>query len=161
MPYRESILYETGIEDMTQDVRSLRPRHIEAGVSGLIKSMVALAASDRKIDDREVSAIGTIFQDLTGQKLNLGEVRRAATAFRDEHKSISDMLVGIERDIDSEFKKTIVKACYLIGIADEILVRVELDDVRKVGNYLKLSPRTVDALIVEMEHRIQAEQPYH
>lgn len=75
--------------------------------------------------------------------------------------SIGDMLSGIQHEIRPEFKKTIVKASYLIAVADELLVRVELEDVRKVGGYLKLSAKTVDKLIVEMEKRLQAERPYH
>lgn len=146
---------------MAERAGARRPNHIEAGLRGLVKSMVALAASDRIIDEREVHAIGTIFTDLTGQELDPDEIREAAIAFRDERKSIGDMLKGIEHEIEPEFKKTIVKASYLIAMADELLVRVELEDVRKVGGHLKLSPKTVDKLIVEMESRLQAERPYH
>lgn len=146
---------------MTEGVGTKRPAHIEAGLRGLVKSMVALAASDRIIDEREVRAIGTIFTDLTGQDLDADEIREAAVAFRDERKSIGDMLSGIEHQIRPEFKKTIVKASYLIAMADELLVKVELEDVRKVGGHLKLSPKTVDKLIAEMEQRLQAERPYH
>lgn len=64
MSYRE--------DSMTQGLGSKRPNHIEAGLRGLVKSMVALAASDRIIDEREVQAIGTIFTDLTGQELDPG-----------------------------------------------------------------------------------------
>ncbi len=71
------------------------------------------------------------------------------------------MLVGIEPQIEPDFKKTIVKACYMVSMADEILAQVELDDVRKVGTYLKLAPGTVDDLIVDMEKRFQAEKPYN
>ncbi len=137
------------------------PSHIEAGVHGLIKSMVALAASDRRIDEREVQVIGLIFKDLTGQELDQDEIRRAAETFRDEKLSVGDMLEGLEKKIAPSFKETIVKACYLIGMADEILVPVELRDVRKIGAYLKLDPAKVDQLIVEIEKKLQAEKPYH
>lgn len=146
-------------KSIIEGLESLKDQQLEAGFRGLIKSMVALAASDRIIDDREVWAIGKIFNNLTGGDLDPVEVRRASETFRDENLSIGEMLVDIEGEIDAEFKKTIIKACYLIGMADEILVQVELDDVRKVGGYLKLDPGTVDDLILEMEKMLQAEQP--
>ncbi len=146
---------------MTEDKESAEMQEVEAGLRGLIKSMVALAASDRIIDDREVRVIGSIFKYLTSKDLDPVEVRKAAEAIRDDNISIVDMLVGIEPPIEPDFKKTIVKACYLVSMADEILAQVELDDVRKVGTYLKLAPKTVDDLIVDMEKRFQAEKPYH
>ncbi|MEE8295463.1 MAG: TerB family tellurite resistance protein [Sphingomonadales bacterium] len=146
---------------MTEEIKGTKAEEIGAGLRGLIKSMVALAASDRIIDEREVWAIGAIFNDLTGKDLNLDEVRRSAEAVRDENISIGDMLVGIEKKIHPEFKKTIIKACYLVSMADEILVPIELEDVKKVGTYLKVDQATVDEIIIEMEKMIQAEQPYH
>lgn len=146
---------------MTKVTEITKTQEFEAGLRGLVKSMVALAASDRIIDGREVWVIGRIFNDLTGEDLDPVEVRRASETFRDENRSIGEMLVGIEAEIDPEFKKTIIKACYLVAIADEILVQVELDDVRKVGGYLKLDPGTVDDLIAQMEKMIQEEKPYN
>ena len=136
-------------------------QEVEASFRALIKSMVALAASDRIIDEREVKVIGAIFQDLTGELLDLDEVRAAAETFRDEHLSIEEMLTNIESDIHPEFKKTIIKACYLVGLADEILVKVELKDVHKIGDHLKLDRATVDQLITDIEKLVQAERPYH
>lgn len=146
---------------MSKVTEITKTQEFEAGLRGLLKSMVALAASDRIIDDREVWTIGRIFNDQTGEELDLEEVRRASETFRDKNLSIKDMLVGIESQIDPEFKKTIIKACYLVSMADEILVQVELDDVKKVGNYLKIDPETVDELITQMEKLLQEEQPYN
>jgi len=69
-----------------------KPGNTEA--DWILKAMVAVAASDGALDDREIGLIQQIYQDRSGRSLTADEVKRAAEGRRARRHTRGDHRSG-------------------------------------------------------------------
>ncbi len=108
----------------------------------LLKAMVAVAASDGRLDSREIGLIQQIYRDQSGRSLTADEVARAAEA-----NTRSDVIAefgAAAKSLDIESKEEIVRAAYLVLLADDRIAGEERKKLKDIAGALQI-PRFISA----------------
>jgi uncharacterized tellurite resistance protein B-like protein len=115
----------------------------------LLRCMVAMALADEKLHAEEITVISAAFEKLTGQPVDgplLGDLLEIG---RNKPLSISDD-DSLASTCSLELRRLIVKACYLVTIADRAIVEREIDMMATIAAGLGVSQAEFSHLIREL-----------
>jgi uncharacterized membrane protein YebE (DUF533 family) len=114
----------------------------------ILKAMVAVAASDGRLDTREVGLIQQVYKDQSGQTLTADEVARAADA-----NASGDMLGQIDAvgdRLDQNTKEEMVRAAYLVLLADDKIAGEERKKLKDLAHALKIPEIHFGAILEDL-----------
>jgi tellurite resistance protein len=97
----------------------------------ILKAMVAVAGSDGRLDSREVGLIQQIYKDQSGRDLTADEVARAADA-----SAKGDVIAefgAARKTLDEQSKEEIVRAAYLVLLADDRIAGEERKKLKDIS----------------------------
>ena len=118
------------------------------GADWLLTAMVAVAASDGRLDTREVAIIQQVYAREAGRMLTADEVARATEA-----NANGDMLVQIaaaERTLDQATKEEMIRAAYLVLLADDRIAGEERKKVQDLAVALKIPEIHFGAILEDL-----------
>jgi tellurite resistance protein len=123
--------------------------HKERGVADtqveadwILKTMMAVAASDGRLDEREIGLIQQVYQDQTERALTADEIARAA-----ETNAKGDPLAefaAAARGLDQNIKEKMIRAAYLVLLADDRIAGEERKKLKDIAPPCKF-PRSISA----------------
>jgi tellurite resistance protein len=119
----------------------------------ILKAMVAIAAADGRLDAREVRLIQQVYQERTGRPVDAGGVARAAEAYaskRDVLAELSAAAGGMSR----ETKEEIIRAAYLVLLADDRIAGEERKKLKDIAAALKVSEIHFGAILEDLAVRL-------
>jgi len=122
----------------------------------ILKTMVAMAAADGRLDAREVGLIQKIYQDQTGRSVDVSGVALAVQTYATKRDLLAELSTAARR-MSRETKEKIIRAAYLALLADERISAEERKKLRGVAAALQVSEIDLDA-IVEEAGRISGEE---
>jgi uncharacterized membrane protein YebE (DUF533 family) len=128
-----------------QDVAEISP---SAHSDWILKAMVAVAASDGRLDSREVGLIQQVYKDQSGQTLTADEVARAADA-----NAKGDALAQFAAagdTLDKETKEEMVRAAYLVLLADDRIAGEERKKLKDLAAALKIPEIHFGAILEDL-----------
>lgn len=102
----------------------------------VLKAMVAVAASDGRLDTREVGLIQQIYEDREGRKLTADEVARAAAA--NAESDVLAQFAGAAAVLDKPAKEEIIRSAYLVLLADDRIAGQERKKLKDIAMMLKI-----------------------
>jgi uncharacterized tellurite resistance protein B-like protein len=111
--------------------------------------MVAMASADEKLHVDEISVISGVFEKLAGCPLDETLIHEMFEIGRDEPLAFLDD-ESLAATCSAELKKLIVKACYLVKIADRAIAESELDVMATIAAGLDISETELSQLIREV-----------
>ena len=114
----------------------------------ILKAMVAVAGSDRQLDERETGLIQQVYQDQSGQSLTAEQVARAAEA-----NAKSDMIAqfaAAAKVLDQATKEEIIRAAYLVLLADERIAGEERKKLKDIAAALQISEIHFGAILEDL-----------
>jgi hypothetical protein len=115
----------------------------------LLRCMLAMASADGRLHREEISVISAVFEKVAGHPLDEELLRNMFEASRKERISIfDDESFGAE--FSPQLKRLIVKACYLVTIADRTIAESELDVMATIAARLDISEIELSQLIREV-----------
>ena len=114
----------------------------------LLRCMVAVASADGRLHPEEINVISDVFEKLFGHSLDQTLIRGLYEIYRKEPLAILDQ--GFVEECSPELKRLIVKACYLIKIADRKVAPSEVDVLATIAAALDISEPELSQLIREM-----------
>jgi tellurite resistance protein len=117
------------------------------GADLILMAMVAVAAADRDLDNREIGLIQQIYRDLSGRWLEPEEITAAAGG-RDD-----GLLAGLAASADvlhEETKEEIIRASYLVLLADERVAKEERKKLHDIAAALKVPDIDVGAILEDL-----------
>lgn len=114
----------------------------------LLRCMVAVASADGRLHPEEINVISGVFEKLAGHPLDQTLIREMSEIDRNERLAFLDE--GFVAECPPELKKLIVKACYLVKIADRAIAASELDMVATIAAALDISETELSHLIHEV-----------
>jgi len=102
----------------------------------ILKAMVAVAASDGRLDTSEIGLIQQIYKDQSGRTLTADEVARAA----DENAKgdILGQIAGVAGTLEPDTKDEMIRAAYLVLLADDRIAGEERKKLRDLADALRV-----------------------
>lgn len=125
-------------DDNTTETAAVRPNRSAELDTYMVRSMMAMASADGRLDEREVTTISRAYEAITGMPLSAAKVREMATMMANRDTSIYDDLGRVEGRMSPANKAMIMKATYLVLIADSDAAEAEQNRIADVAQALKL-----------------------
>lgn len=116
----------------------------------ILKTMVAVAAADGRLNAREVELIGKVYQDQTGKSVELSGIVRAVQAYATTHDLLAELSVAAG-SMSDELKEEIIRAAYLMLLADERIAGQEREKLEEIAAALRISERQLSAIVEATE----------
>lgn len=125
-------------EDNAGDTAAVRPNRSGELDTYMVRSMMAMASADGRLDEREVMTISRAYEAITGLPLPAARVREMAAMMANRDTSIYDELGRVEGRMSPATKAMIMKATYLVLIADNDAAETEQNRIADIAQALKL-----------------------
>jgi uncharacterized membrane protein YebE (DUF533 family) len=135
-----------GIERKSQEQKVDNSAHSEA--DWILKAMVAVAASDGGLDERETGLIQQVYQDQSGRPLTADEVARAAEA-NAKGDPIAEFGAAA-RVLDQATKEEIIRAAYLVLLADDRIAGEERKKLKDIAAALQIPEIHFGAILEDL-----------
>ena len=120
----------------------------EGGVDWILKAMVAVAASDGRLDEREVGLIRQVYQDQSGRPLTADDVARAAEA--QAKGDVFAEFAGAAKRLDLPTKEEMIRAAYLVLLADDRIAGEERKKLRDIADALQIPEIHFGAILEDL-----------
>jgi len=114
----------------------------------ILKAMVAVAAADGRLDPREIGLIQQIYKDQSGRTLTADEIARAADA-----NAKGDALAQFAAagdTLDKATKEEIIRAAYLVLLADDKIAGEERRKIKDLAAVLKIPDIHFGAILEDL-----------
>jgi len=116
----------------------------------LINCLVAMAASDGILHEKEVDVILVILKKITGLDINKEIICEAYESYQDSNiVSVYDILNSAKNNIGDDMKELIIKASYLIMISDGDIAEQETEKLSEIAALLDVKEDKFVRLIRE------------
>lgn len=119
----------------------------------ILKAMVAVAAADGHLDTREVALIQEIYEAREGRKLTADAIARAADANARDTSAGDDLLAQFAAAgpmLDTSAKEEIIRASYLVLLADKRISGEERKTLKDIAMALKIPEIHFGAILEDL-----------
>ncbi|GEM_PF-445251 len=120
--------------------------HLRADL--ILKAMIAEAAADGALDDKEIGLIQQIYQDQSGRSITADEIARAAEV--NARESILAELSAAAPVLDRETKEEIIRAAYLVLLADDRIAGEERKKLQDIAAALRVPEIHFGAILEDL-----------
>lgn len=114
----------------------------------ILKAMVAVAASDGGLDERETGLIQQIYQDQSGRLLTADEVAKAAEA-NAKGDAIAEFAAA-SKVLDQSTKEEMIRAAYLVLLADDRIAGEERKKLKDIAAALQVPEIQFGAILEDL-----------
>lgn len=114
----------------------------------ILKAMIAEAAADGALDQKEICLIQQIYQDQSGKPITDEEIAKAAEA--NARSSILAELAAAAPNLDRETKEEIVRAAYLTLLADDRIAGEERKKLQDIAAALRIPEIHFGAILEDL-----------
>jgi tellurite resistance protein len=135
---------------------SSKEQHVadsQSDADWILKAMVAIAGADGRLDAREVGLIQKIYHEQTGRRVDAGGVARAAEAYATKRDVLSE-LSAVAGGMSRETKEEIIRAAYLVLLADDRIAGEERKKLKDIAAALKVSEIHFGAILEDLAVRL-------
>ena len=115
----------------------------DEGVALLCQCLAAISMADGDLDAREIAIQLSIIEQITGKMITADEVV-SATIDVEDWQEFQAQLSQLNDKIEDHFKLQILKACILVGRADDSMIDSEVERIYGVAQILGFSRVEVD-----------------
>ncbi len=120
--------------------------------------MIAMLLADGEIDDSEVLALQSIYQELTGAQIPEDELREEIAVINGSGSSAIQLIQELSPTLNNPGKEMVIRAAYQIAAADGHVDDSELQLIGKLGQTMALSNAHINGLMQEVAAQ-QQQQP--
>jgi tellurite resistance protein len=110
--------------------------------------MVAVASADRRFETREVKLIQQIYQDQLGRPVSAGVIARATDA--NTRGDLLAQLTAAANTLDEKTKEEIIRASYLVLLADDRIAGEERKKLQDIAAALKIPEIHFGAILEDL-----------
>jgi uncharacterized membrane protein YebE (DUF533 family) len=114
----------------------------------ILKAMLAVAAADGSIEDREAGLISQVYADQSGRTISREEI---AAAVRDmDRAAILAELSAAAPSLDRDTKEEIIRAAYLALLADDRIAGEERKKLQDIAASLRVPEIHFGAILEDL-----------
>jgi tellurite resistance protein len=114
----------------------------------ILKAMIAVGAADGGLDEKEIGLIQQIYDDQSGKSIAAEEITRAAEA--NARESILSELSAAAPNLDRETKEEIIRAAYLVLLADDRIAGEERKKLQDIAAALRVPEIHFGAILEDL-----------
>lgn len=104
----------------------------------ILQAMVSMAAADEALDEAETATICRIYEQVTAQAITVADVREEAEGRRTSETRLAAELKEACNEIDKPTKENIIRAAYLVLLADGRIAARERKKLKDFADALKI-----------------------
>jgi tellurite resistance protein len=112
-------------------------------------AMVAVAAADGKLDDQEIGLIQQIYRDQSGRSLSPDEIKAVGEANARDGALVARLSAAAD-SLDTSVKEEIIRASYLVLLADDRIAGEERKKLRDIAAALKVPEIHFGAILEDL-----------
>jgi len=105
----------------------------------ILQTMISMASADGETDTAEIAVIRSVYANETGEDISTRDVTQAAAMLRASSESLSSVLSIANATMDKPVKEVLLKASYLVLLADGRVAARERKRLQDFANALKIS----------------------
>jgi tellurite resistance protein len=114
----------------------------------ILKAMIVVASSDGGLDEREISLIQQVYQDQSGRALSAEEISREAASVA-KNDAIAQFAAAA-KVLDRNAKEEIIRAAYLVLLADERIAGEERKKLKDIAAALQIPEIHFGAILEDL-----------
>jgi len=114
----------------------------------ILKAMIAVGAADGGLDEKEIGLIEQIYYDQAGRSIAAEEITRGAEA--NARESILLELAAAAPSLDRETKEEIIRAAYLVLLADDRIAGEERKKLQDIAAALRVPEIHFGAILEDL-----------
>ncbi len=114
----------------------------------ILKAMIVVASSDRKLDERETGLIQQVYQDQSGRAISAEEIAREADALA-KGDAIAQFAAAA-KVLDREAKEEVIRAAYLVLLADDRIAGEERKKLKDIAIALQIPEIHFGAILEDL-----------
>jgi uncharacterized membrane protein YebE (DUF533 family) len=118
------------------------------GADFILMAMVAMAAADGALDAEEIGLIQQIYRDQSGRMLKAEEI--TAVAGTNRRDDLLARLAAAAGSLDEETKEEIIRAPYLVLLADDRVAGEERKKLQDIAAALKVPEIHFGAILEDL-----------
>ena len=115
----------------------------------ILRALVTMAGADGRLDSREVALIQQVYQDLSGESLTAPDIAKAADAYAQQGDFLAELGAAADR-LDMDDKEEIIRASYLVLLADDQIAGAEKKKLQDIAGALKVSEIHFGAILEDL-----------
>lgn len=112
----------------------------------ILRTMIAVAAADGRLNAREVRLIQDVYQDQTGRSVDVSGVLLAVETYVAKRDVLRELAIAAG-SMGVETKEKIIRAAYLTLLADKHIAGEERKRLKDIAAALGISEPDLDAVV--------------
>lgn len=113
----------------------------------MLRAMISMAKADGSLADVEITTISAIFEQVAGDAVSETEIADAASGIAGSSSALAADLKAAASDIDKQVKEAIIKAAYLVLLADGKVASAERKNLFDIAASLNMPDIHVTAVL--------------
>lgn len=113
----------------------------------ILKVRAAMAAADHRLDAREVTLIQRVYEELTGEPVDVSGVVSAVQVYA--RKDVLEELSEVAGSLSTKAKAAILRGAYETILANSYVSQAERDTLDGIAAALQLSGDDMDAVLAQ------------
>lgn len=119
----------------------------ETGRDLMLRAMISMAAADGQVDDVESATVSAIFEQVAGETVADTAIADVAADIKRGDRTLTKALEAAAGDLDGFAKDGIVRAAYLVLVADGKVATPERTRLVNIGQALGMPEGDIDAIL--------------
>ena len=116
----------------------------------IVKTMVAVAGADGRLNAREVELIQMVYESQTGKSADVSGIVLAVQAYATKHDVLAE-LSAAAGSMSPELKEEIIRAAHLMLLADERVAGKEREKLKEIAAAPQVSEIRLSEIVEAME----------
>lgn len=113
----------------------------------MLRAMISMAKADGNLADVEIATISAIFEQVAGVAVSESEITESASGIAGSSSALAADLKAAASDMDKPVKEAVVKAAYLVLLADGEVATGERKNLFDIAASLNMPDIHVTAIL--------------
>lgn len=138
-------------EEMERAHEQARQEWQEMFHNSLRRTMLQMSAADGAVDESELTHVGSIYQQVTGDELPLEVARAEAAQCESQKAELVTTLTRLGGEITDEGKALFIRANIVVAAADGDVGQTEWQWLVEIGQALQMTRQQFERVLAEMK----------
>ncbi len=116
----------------------------------IVRAMLAIASADERLVEAETSIIRRICKKLTGETVSAYDVAAAMETTAVDSKQLCEDLARRRDELDTATKETLIRAAYMVLMADKRIAARERKKLHDYADALKIPEIHLTAVLEDL-----------